>query len=117
VFISSTGDIANMIGCPGGYSRVEQPLPLLILGCGKNADDIFDVELSATIKQKNLKNEWSQKLCLPVDGETRAHSWPRAQGPAWAGPWALGRCRDPGPQRHGAPGPAPGKDIWFLLYV
>ena len=46
----------NIIGGLGEYSRVEQPLLLLLLGCEKNAGDIFDMELSATIEQtQNLK--------------------------------------------------------------
>ena len=56
IFTSSTGDIENMIGCPGGYSRFKQPVPLLLLGCEKHSDDIFYIELSATNKQTNLKN-------------------------------------------------------------
>ena len=65
VFISSTGDIENMIGCPGGYSRVEQPLPLLLPGCEKNADDIFDIELSATIKQQTSLKKMGTKALPP----------------------------------------------------
>ena len=55
MFTSSAGHLENMIGFPGGYSRVEQLMPLLLPGCKRNTDDIFDIELSATIQQKHLK--------------------------------------------------------------
>jgi hypothetical protein len=56
MFTSSAGHLENMIGFPGEYSRVEQPMPLLLPGCKRNTDDIFDIEPSATAKQKHLKN-------------------------------------------------------------
>ena len=65
MFISSTGDIENMIGCPGGYSRVEQPLPLLLPGCEKNADDIFDIELPSTIQQHKSQKIVGTKALPP----------------------------------------------------
>ena len=73
MFTSSAGHPENMIGFPGGYSRVEQPMPLLLPGCKRNTDDIFDIELSATAKQQNLKNEWSKNLCLPLDSDIYIH--------------------------------------------
>ena len=42
----------NIIGGLGEYSRVEQPLLLLVLGCGKSAEEIFVMEVSATITHK-----------------------------------------------------------------
>ena len=52
ILTSSFGEIANIIGCLGGYAGVDQPLPLLLSGCGSNADDIFDMEPHAVTKQK-----------------------------------------------------------------
>ena len=48
----------NIIGGLEEYSRVEQPLLLLVLGCEKSAEEIFVMEVSATITPKQT----SQKL-------------------------------------------------------
>ena len=42
----------NIIGGLGEYSKVEQPLLLLVLGCERNADEIFVMEVSASIAQE-----------------------------------------------------------------